>query len=251
MKKDDKLALKIIKKKFTLEQWESFDNEIKNNSCILLEVSKMLSDMMIYEKKEFANKNPQIIKYLSEYEQESLADKNNFSTLSDNVQSKMIDKNAKLIKFASEKVKKEKIKENPKLLNLLSEQDQSNFITENKFLTPFASEETQIKLTSKDENLLSLCNEKVQLIFLRKNPNYYRNCNHHLQRDLITLNMLDFNTLTTDTLNTYILVKGAFVDIDELVKLKDKITKSSRKDKQAFCDYLNYIIVNLNRQYLI
>ena len=39
MKKEDKIALKLIKKKFTLEEWESFPIEIKNNTILITEVS--------------------------------------------------------------------------------------------------------------------------------------------------------------------------------------------------------------------
>jgi len=247
MKKEDKIALKIIKKKFTLDKWESFPNEIKYNPILLKETSKLLSSATIENKKRIIENNPQILKYLPNIEQELYANKNNFSYLSNEIQNQMIKKNKKIVMFADDEVKKEVISTNPELLIFLTENDQINFVNENKFLISFATDETQIKMARKNLNLLSLCNEKIQCYFVKENPIYYKNCNITVQKELLTLKMLDFNKIDTDTLNTYLLVKGSNVDIDELVELKNKISNSSRDDKQEFDDYLNYLIANYTK----
>ena len=250
MKNKDKLALKTIKKKFTLEQWESFEESIKNNPVILLEVCKLITNFTLERKKIFTSNNPQILKYLSPYDQEILVTKENFMFLSDELQNKLIEKNNKTIRFASKKIKKEKISSKPELLQHLVEEEQRKFIKENKFLIPFASEQIQIDSSKRDHNLLSLCTKKVQLIFVKENPNYCKNCNHHLQKELITLKMLNHNKIDIDTLNTYLLVKGAEVSIDELSDFRNKITASNREEKKIFDDYLNYLIINISRNKL-
>lgn len=251
MKKEDKIALKIIKKKFTLEEWESFPSELKNNPIILTNISKIIADVPLEKKNNIIHKNPQLLKYLPDSEQEVLANKNNFSYLSHEVQNKLISQNNKIIMFASDEIKKEIIKSNPEAISLLTCEDQVKLIEENKFLISMAKQEVQTKMAKNDPYLLSLCSEKTQCFFVKENPKYFKNCSIHVQRELLTLKMLDYTKLDTDTLNSYLLAKSPNVDIDELVELKTKIASSSRLDKNEFDEYLSYLIASYKKNKLL
>ena len=45
MKKTDKKALKLVKKGFTIAEWASFPDEIKENEMLVAEVVKKISDL--------------------------------------------------------------------------------------------------------------------------------------------------------------------------------------------------------------
>jgi len=246
MKKEDKKIKRILHKKISLSQWESFPLEIKNNPLILKECVTLLREEISKEKKRIIQNNPIILAYMSESEQYLYANKMNFCYLSKEIQLKMINKNNEYIVYASAEVKHLSLRNNSKLLSFLSEKEQFNYVEGNRYLLEDASESVQIKKANESTKFIALCSKKIQLLFVKNNPNNYKHCSNEV-KDLISLNLLDYNFIKMDTLNSYVVKKEDTLNPTELIELKNRIQVSNRKDKEEFCKYIDYLIANYRR----
>ena len=65
MKKTEKVALKLVKKGFTVTDWKDFSDEIKANDLILSELAKKLEAYDIESIREITNSHPFVISHLS------------------------------------------------------------------------------------------------------------------------------------------------------------------------------------------
>lgn len=250
MKKVDKKVLKIIKKGFTVQDWNSFPMEVKENELIVAEVVKKLESASLEKISELGKENPFIIKSLPFKTQLMIVSNDNFCYLSEQLQHHVIEKNNNKTKYASEEVQFEFATKNPTKVSFLSHDAQKKLIASNEFFLEFASQEVQVECAREDVNLLCRCSNLVQCAFIKNNPNYYSKCNYEVKRNIIKLPLLSPDKISVETLESYISTHYDNLSLVELENYKTKILNTNREDRIQMADYMNYLTVNINKKRL-
>lgn len=248
MKKTEKTALKLLKKGFTINEWENFQDEIKQNDLILSEVSKKIENYNDNRIQELTLNNPFLIKHLSNKTQLKLVTNENFKYLSENLQLQISQKNNNKLKYASDDVQIKFATNNPVKLSFLDINLQKQMIENNPFYLEYALEDIQIEYAKKDSNMLCRCSNMVQCSFIKLNPNYYLNCNFEVKKNLITLNNLSCNNISVETLEMYLSCHYEDLSLEELDNYKNKIELSNRDDKDQLINYIQYLQINLAKK---
>ena len=112
----------------------------------------------------------------------------------------------------------------------------------------FASKEIQTEFVKNDDSLLCRCSNLIQCAFVKGNPNYYSKCSSEVKRDIIRLQHLAIEKVSVDTLEHYMSVNYDKLSLAELKEYSDKMALTNREDKEQIVDYLNYIIVNMEKK---
>ena len=248
MKKEDKKVLKIIKKGFTIQDWESFPTDIKSNELIVADVVKKLESASLEKIGELCKANPFVIKSLPMKTQLMIVSNDNFCYLSDSLQYQVIEKNNNKVKYASDEVQLEFATKNPTKVSFLSHDSQKKLISTNEFFLEFASQDVQVEFAREDANLLCRCSNLVQCAFIKNNPNYYGKCSYEVKRNIIKLPLLSADKISVETLESYISTHYDNLSLVELENYKTKILSTDREDKMQIADYMNYLTVNINKK---
>ena len=131
MNKEERLALKVVKKGFTVEEWETFKEEIKKNELVLAQLAKNLENAKLEKIEDLSEKYPFVLKHFPSDVQTKLATSDNLRYLRDDLQMRFIEENDKIIKHASEAVQTKFVTLNPPKLSF---QEISFSITQSAFL---------------------------------------------------------------------------------------------------------------------
>ncbi len=248
MKKTEKVALKKLKKGFTIDEWKTFSGELKYNELILNELGKKLELLDLNVVKELADLEPEVIKFLSYKIQVQIVNNENFHLLSEDLQVQIIEKNNNKVKYASDDAQVKFAFDNPSKLSLISLKNQNKVVFKNKFYLEYASEEVQYELAKKDIELLCNCSNLVQCAFIKNDPNFYLKCSSEIKKDVIVLNNLAPDKISIETLEAYISSHYENLSFDELNDYSNLVKSSDRKDKEQILNYLEYILVNIGKK---
>lgn len=248
MHKLDKKVLKIIKKGFSLNDWENFSADIQHNELIISELVKKLDNANMEKISNLCEEYPFIIEKLPVELQLEIVDDDNFCYLSEELQLEVINQNEQKIKYAKEEIQLKYATQNPLKLSYLSFESQRKLVASNEFFLEFASKEIQIESARDDDSLLCRCSNLVQCTFVKNDPNYYTKCSHSVKRDIVKLYNLSPETVSVETLENYMSVNYDKLSLNELKEYANKMALTSRGDKMQIVDYLNYIIVNMEKK---
>lgn len=248
MGKVDKKALKIIKKGFTIQDWNSFPVEIRQNELMVVQLVKKLETVSLEKIIELCKDNPFVIEKLPMKTQLMIVNNDNFSYLNEQLQYKVIEKNNNKAKYASEKVQIEFATKNPTKLSFLAKEFQKKIILANEFFLEFASQDIQVEFARVNANLLCRCSNLVQCSFVKNNPNYYSKCNYDVRRNIVKLSFLSPDKINVDTLEAYISTHYDDLSLSDLEKYKSKILETSREDRTQIADYMNYLLINISKK---
>ncbi len=248
MKNFDSKIFSIIKKGFSLNDWEAFPIEIKKNEFIILELVKILEKFNIEKIKDICDENKYLIKFLSVETQLELVNNDNFCYLSEELQIDIINKNNQNVKYASEEIQLKFATQNPVKLACLNPILQRRLIDSNEFFLEFASNEVQIECVRENDGLLCRCSNLIQCYFVKANPNYYSKCRYEVKRDMIKLSQLSLEEVSLETLEHYLSVNYDKLTFKELKEYCDKMMLTDRNDKTQIVDYINYLIVNTEKK---
>lgn len=248
MKNDEKKIIKIIKKGFSVSEWETFDEKIKSNPVILSNLIKEIENFRIERIKDLTLRYPFIIKYLAKDTQLKLINNENFKYMSDDLQLEIIEKNNNKVKYASEEAQIEFATKNPLKLSFINEDIQIKMIEKNKFYLEYASKDIQVKIARKNIDLLTHCSNMIQCLFIKNNPNYYPKCSSEVKKKIIQLDNLDPKKINVQTFESYLSNHYDNLSLDELKKYKIKIEATSREDKKELIDYMQYLLTNLEKR---
>lgn len=130
----------------------------------------------------------------------------------------------------------------------VSDDIQRKFVAENIYNLKFTSSSFQNNMVLKDVRNLFYCSVDIQCMFVKDNPNLYGYCNVEVKRDLIVLKLLDPNKITIETLDSYLSMKYDDLSLSELRSYADEISKTSRSDKSELINYINYLVVNIEKK---
>lgn len=250
MKKIEKMALKLVKKGFTVSDWKDFSDELKANELILSELAKKLETYDIESIREITDVYPFVICRLSSKIQMQLVNNSNFHLLSEDLQLQIVEKNNNKVKYASEEVQKKFATNNPLKLSFLSPGIQKLMVDSNIFYLEFASQDIQVEYAKKDVNVLCRCSNLVQCGFIKSDPNYYVKCSMEVKRDIISLNNLSPDKISIETLEMYLSSHYDNLSLEELDNYRKLIESSNREDKEQVLNYVQYLQVNLNKKKL-
>ena len=250
MKKNEKKAIKLVKKGFTLEEWKLLSSELKKNELVLSELAKKLEKYDVETLRELTNEFPFVLNHLTDKKQLQLVDNRNFCFLSEDLQMRIIEKNNKKAKYANENVQIKFATLNPLELSFLSENVQRKMIDSNNFYLEFALKDIQVEYAKKDPGLLCRCSNLVQCWFVKLNPNNYLRCNAEVRKDIISLNNLSAEKISVETLEAYLSAHYDNLSLEELDNYREQIVNSSREDKEEILDYMQYLQVNMEKKRL-
>lgn len=248
MKRKERGALKVIKKGFTIEQWESFELKIKKNEFVLEELVKNLANVKLEVIDNLCKLYPFILKHLPKNVQIELATRENFCYLCDDLQMNLIEKDNLKIKYASDDVQKKFITINPTKISFATFKVQRNLIDTNEFYLELASLDIQFEYAKKGIDKLCKCSNYVQCAFIKKNPNFYDKCCYEVRKKIISLPNLSPEEISIETLEFYLSNHHDSLSIEEVKKYQRMIEKSSREDKEQISEYINYLIVNIEKK---
>lgn len=248
MGKLDKKILKIIKNGFSLQDWESFPVEIRQNEFIIVDLLKLLAKVDIDRVKEVCDENPFVIKHLPYERQMEIVTNDNFEYLCDELQLEVVRQNEDKLKYASEEIQLKYATQNPFKLSYLSEENQRKLVASNEFFLEFASQDVQVAFARENIDLLCRCSNLIQCMFVKSNPNYYSKCGHDVKRDIIKLSNLSLEEVSVETLEHYMSVNYDKLPLHELREYSEKMGLANREDKDQIVEYLNYLIVNMEKK---
>lgn len=243
----EKKVLKLIKKDFSIEEWLLFSDDIKKNELVIEKLVEKLNKMSFVGLKDLCQKNPFLIKWLPDQTQKKLANDDNFCYLKENLQMIVIKKDDSKVALASDCVQRKFVEENPEKISKAKLEIQRQMAKNNLFYLEMTDENVQVEFANKDIDNLCYCSNLVQCGFIKIDPNNYKKCSSEVRKEIISLKMLSANTVSIDTIDSYLISKYNNISISELKKFKDEIEKSNRDDKRQVIDYMNYMIVNLEK----
>ena len=233
---------------FSIEEWKKHSDSRKMDANNIKEVIKIIEKYDENSLKTFINEYPFVIKYLPESKQLLVLNSDNFKYLSENLQYKIILKNKKVLSYASDKVQIKYGEKHPSIIYTLNEEIQKKIVEDNPFYLSFTKKEIQIELASKNSKLISKCSKVIQCMFIKENPNYYKKCSNEVKKKLSPLKNLNPNTISIDTLNSYLSIHSDNLSINELEKYYELVSNTSRSDKSEILDQINYIVTNINKK---
>lgn len=244
----ERKILKLIKKGFTVQDWEHFPIEVQQNELIVSELVNKLANVSIERISSLCEEYPFIIKKLPIEQQLELVNDETFCHLSEDLQLEVINQNEQKIKYASEEIQLRYATQNPFKLSYLNPEYQKKLVDSNEFFLEFASKEIQVEYAKKDERLLCRCSNLVQCAFVKNDPNYYSKCSQDVKRSIVKLSNLSLEEVSIDTLEHYMSVNYDKLSLNELKEYSDNMMLATREDKMQIVEYLNYLIINMEKK---
>ncbi len=248
MKKEDKIAKKIIAKGFTVRDWMSFSDEIKQNESVLAVLAAQLDKYDAMTIKSITDTHPYVISHLSKRAQFSIVNGDNFRYLSEQYQFEIIDTKATKLKYASEDVQVKYVLQNPRYLVYMDPSMQKKMIERNNFFLKYAVKDVQIQLASSHPSLLGKCANIIQCYFIKNNPNYYRYCSSEVKTNVISISNLNPEKISVETFEDYMSDHSRDLSVEELENYKTKVQHTDREDRKNILNNMEYYISNLKKK---